>query len=123
MNKGETILTTLITFQNQYRIFHWQTKSFSQHKAFGMIYEELSENIDDFVESYQGKYGRIIATSTFEVNLDNYSEAFAESNEEFILFLTTELPTYLDKSDTDLLNIRDEILGGINQLKYLLTLG
>jgi len=29
----------------------------------------------------------------------------------------------LDKSDTDLLNIRDEILGGINQLKYLLTLG
>jgi DNA-binding ferritin-like protein len=123
MNTGEIILTTLITYQNQYRVFHWQTKSYSQHKAFGMAYEELNEEIDDFLESYQGKYGRVVATSTFEVSLDNYSEKFPETNEEFISFLVSELPSYLDKADTDLLNIRDEILGKINQLKYLLTLG
>ena len=123
MNTGEIILTTLITYQNQYRVFHWQTKSYSQHKAFGMAYEELDGEIDDFLESYQGKYGRVVATSTFEVSLDNYSEKFSETNEEFISFLVSELPSYLDKADTDLLNIRDEILGKINQLKYLLTLG
>jgi hypothetical protein len=33
------------------------------------------------------------------------------------------LPTMLDaKKDTDLLNIRDEILASVNQTKYLLTL-
>ena len=38
-------------------------------------------------------------------------------------YLINELPTMLDaKKDTDLLNIRDEILGSVNQTKYLLTL-
>ena len=38
-------------------------------------------------------------------------------------YLINELPTMLDtKKDTDLLNIRDEILSSVNQTKYLLTL-
>jgi hypothetical protein len=38
-------------------------------------------------------------------------------------YLINELPTMLDpKKDTDLLNIRDEILASVNQTKYLLTL-
>jgi len=33
------------------------------------------------------------------------------------------MPTMLNaKNDTDLLNIRDEMLGSVNQTKYLLTL-
>jgi hypothetical protein len=30
--KGEVIQTTLMQMQNQYKILHWQTMSFSQHK-------------------------------------------------------------------------------------------
>jgi hypothetical protein len=119
---GETILTTLLTYQNQYKIFHWQTRSYSQHKSFGEIYGSLTENIDEFVETFMGKYGRIISASTFDFSLDNYSEGFVEYNDEFISFLSDELPGYLNEGDTDLLNIRDEILGNVNQLKYLLTL-
>jgi hypothetical protein len=38
-------------------------------------------------------------------------------------YLINELPTMLDSAkDTDLLNIRDEILGSVNKTKYLLTL-
>jgi hypothetical protein len=33
-----------------------------------------------------------------------------------------ELNEHLDDEDTNLLNIRDEIIGELNRLKYLLTL-
>lgn len=42
--------------------------------------------------------------------------------EDGIVFLKTEVPEYLDDADTDLLNIRDEMLGVLNHTKYLLTL-
>lgn len=119
---AELIVTTLLNFHNQYKIFHWQTKSYAQHKAFGKIYDNLTETIDTFVETFMGKYGRVIASSTFDLTLNNYDESFADLNEEFIAFLSDELPSYLADGDTDLTNIRDEILGDVNQLKYLLTL-
>jgi hypothetical protein len=120
--KGDMILTALMSAHNQYKIFHWQTKSFSQHEAFGKIYESLGENMDEFIETYMGKYQRIYASKgKFVLNLDNYSDNYLVFVDAFITFLQDELPTYLSPKDTDLLNIRDEILGNVNQLKYLLT--
>jgi hypothetical protein len=44
---------------------------------------------------------------------------FLDGITEFLVDMTDQLnPRY----DTDLLNLRDEMLGDINQLKYLLTL-
>jgi len=40
----------------------------------------------------------------------------------FIEFLQNDLPEELEKTDTDLLNIRDEMLGLLNKTKYLLLL-
>ena len=42
--------------------------------------------------------------------------------EEYISFLVTELPKGLKETDTNLLNIRDEMLSELQKLKYLLTL-
>jgi hypothetical protein len=36
--------------------------------------------------------------------------------------LQNDLPEELEKTDTDLLNIRDEMLGLLNKTKYLLLL-
>ena len=120
--KGDMLLTALMTAHNQFKIFHWQTKSFAQHKAFGEIYESLGENMDEFIETYMGRYQRIYASKgRFLINLDNYSESYLAFVDAFIYFLQDELPTCLGPKDTDLLNIRDEILGNVNQLKYLLT--
>jgi hypothetical protein len=121
-SKGDMLLTALMTAHNQFKIFHWQTKSFSQHEAFGKIYESLGENMDEFIETYMGRYQRIYASKgRFLINLDNYSESYLAFVDAFIYFLQDELPTCLGPKDTDLLNIRDEILGNVNQLKYLLT--
>lgn len=121
--KGEIIQTTMLQMQNQYKIFHWQTTSYSQHNSLGSVYSSLSDKIDDFIEVYMGKYGRIIATNTFNLNLANLSSIdIIATTDTYINFLIG-LSSQLDSSkDSDLLNIRDEILASLNKLKYLLTL-
>lgn len=117
------IIVPLVQFQQQLRIFHWQTESYAQHKALGKAYEGLDGLIDSFVETFMGKYGRLKSSEgnyTLElVNLD--SGDITKVIDEFIEYLDT-YEKELEESDTDLFNIRDEIKGTCNTLKYLLTL-
>jgi len=117
------LVTYLLSMVNQYKIFHWQTTSYSQHKAFDSIFGDLNGLVDDFVETYMGKYGRVIALGGFKIEVDNLTKENALTyTDKCIYFLTEKLPSNLASKDTDLLNIRDEMLGKLNQLKYLLTL-
>lgn len=118
------ILSSMLQFQNQVKIFHWQTYGYAEHKTFGELYDSLSGNIDEFIETFMGKYGRIVAQNTFDLSLQNYKAVSpVQTLDAFITFLSSDLPSQLDSAkDTDLLNIRDEILGDVNKTKYLLTL-
>lgn len=119
----ENLAIKFIYFQEQFRVLHWHTTSYARHMAFGGFYGTLTDLIDDFIESYQGKYGReffgkesIELTDGKEIDLNGLIK-------EMIDFLQEEIPSMLDKEkDTDLLNIRDSILGELNKLKYLLSL-
>lgn len=120
----EQLMINFITLQEQFRVLHWQTKSYSRHKAYGGIYDELNELIDTFIEVYMGKYGRVEFTSgEGTIVLKNTNDLglneFLNQNLEFLMSLTNSLDP---QKDTDLLNIRDEMMGEINKLKYLLTL-
>ena len=113
------IVVKLIQLQTQFKIFHWQTFSFANHNAFGGLYDALSESIDEFVETYQGIYGRFdFGGASFSIT--NLSDS------DFISILNDNIQTLTQYEslfkNTDLLNIRDEILGSINRTKYLLTL-
>ena len=113
----------LLETQVQFKILHWQTKAFSRHLAFGGIYDALDDLIDKYVEVAMGKYGRpVLKDNEKTINLVNLSEMKLNP---FMKGIQTELSKWtsdLDEKDTDLLNIRDEILGEINKLSYLLTL-
>lgn len=114
----------LLGLQNQLRIYHWQTKGVSRHDAFGKSYEKLGDFIDEFVEISMGKYGRfILDDGTKTITLINLSEM---NPSDMIKTCTEALISFsedLDNTkDTDLLNLRDEILGLMNKLLYLLTL-
>ncbi len=117
------IVTNLLTLHNQLKIHHWQTKSYAEHQALGGAYNEFSDLIDEFVEVFMGKYGRIESKDGFKIELSNYKEISpTDFVDKYVNYLVNELPKSLEKTDTDLLNIRDEMLGQLNKLKYLLTL-
>lgn len=117
-------LTTFLAFLSQIKIFHWQTKSYAQHIALGNVYEALDKLFDRFVEVYYGKYGRPNKEMNYGFSLDSYSpqslvNVIQEYKDKIMADLSEDLANGENK---DLLNIKDEIEGEINQLLYLLTL-
>lgn len=110
--------------REQIKLYHWQTKSYSRHKATDGVIDALDEHIDKFVEVYMGKYGRPKMTArTNTVKVANLSEANIQKFiKQCITVLQTTLVKNLKPTDTDLVNLRDEMLGELNQLLYLFTL-
>ena len=108
------------------KLFHWKTHSYATHKATDELYAKLNEHIDTFIEVLLGK-------TEIRTNLLNHptiSLIDLTSNEELkreiekyksYLVNLSENSFLLKMSNTDLLNIRDEILGDLNQFLYLLT--
>jgi hypothetical protein len=64
----------------------------------------------------------ILANGGFNVTLHNLGNDPEEFVDEFVDYLTNVVPQGLEETDTDLLNIRDEMLGILNQTKYRLHL-
>jgi hypothetical protein len=116
------VIQPLVQFQQQMRIFHWQTDSFAKHKAFGKIYESLDGLVDEFVETYMGTFGKSKPTSPFNLTLLPLQDdgVVSEVLEDFVDYLKEM--SYEIEENSDLLNIRDSILAEVNKLKYLLTL-
>ena len=111
--------------RNQIKLYHWQTYSHARHVSTDAVVTSLDEHIDVYVEVYMGKYGRpkiTPKTGTFKV--ENLTEKKAVTfAKQCILYLNGPLVEGLDpKKDTDLFNIRDEMLSDLNKLLYLFTL-
>lgn len=119
----EELTLKLIQIQTQFKFLHWQTFGDAKHKAYGDIYDSLTDSIDKFVETMMGKYDRVEFEPEFSIMFQDIKsisiQNFLDGITEFLVGMTDQLD---QRYDTDLLNIRDEILGDINQLKYRLTL-
>ena len=118
----DEVIQKLVQLQEQLRIMHWQTTNYERHTAFGIAYDGLGGFIDTFVEISTGKYGLLTIGDDFKLfnmptdkDLTSYLDAHVK-----ILASLTEI---LDPvADSELLNIRDEILSVVNHLRYRLTL-
>ena len=121
--ENSEIIKKLVEIQQQLRFLHWQTKSFAKHQAYGGIYSSLDGLIDSFVETCMGKHGRPSFSGGYTLegqDIDELSiQEFVDGTVSFLIGLTEK---YDEKANTDLLNVRDEMLGEFNKLKYLLTL-
>jgi hypothetical protein len=119
----EELILKLVQIQVQFKFMHWQTTGDAKHRAYGKAYDKLGGFIDDFVEAMMGKYGRPEFEPEFSImfkDLNSLSvQNFLDGITDFLVSITEELD---NKYDTDLLNLRDEMLAAINKLKYLLTL-
>ena len=112
------------TMREQIKLFHWQTKSYPRHKATDAVIDSLDTSIDKYVEVFMGKYGRMKMTgSTATIHVKNLSEtSIIKFIKTCIAYLNKDLVQRLSKDDSDLVNIRDEMLAELNQLLYLFTL-
>lgn len=119
----EDLIKKLVQIQLQWKFLHWQTYGDAKHRLYGEIYDKLGELIDEFTETMMGKYGRPQFESEFALMFQDISslnmQNFMDGLTEFFVSFSEELDP---KYDTDLLNLRDEMLGTINKSKYLLTL-
>jgi len=118
------IVCLMMTLRDQVKIYHWQTMNHSRHKATDDLVDKLDDNIDKFTEVYMGKYGRPkFGGRTSVIKIRNFHDTEAPALlKSAIDWLTHKLPKHLKSTDTDLLNIRDEILADLNQTLYLFTL-
>lgn len=114
------IIAQLIYLQLQMRIYHWQTKSYARHKAFGKFYDSLGDLLDTFVETYQGIYGRVAFAQSLDLRNLEESTDIEKILNNAIEMLTNEMEDI--QAHSDLLNIRDEMVGAMNHLRYLITL-
>lgn len=119
----EEFILKLVQIQNQFRFLHWQTTFDAKHKAYGGMYESLDELIDAFAEGMMGKYGRPEFPSEFVIAFQDINsislQKFIDGSCEFLVGMSDQLDP---RMDSDLLNLRDEMLLQLNKLKYLLTL-
>jgi DNA-binding ferritin-like protein len=112
------------SLREQVKLYHWQTHLFARHKATDEVIKALDDNMDLFVEVYMGKYGRpSITRTTNTVQIKNMSEKSAvKFIKDCIAHITGPFTKSIKGTDTDLLNVKDEILGELNKLLYLFTL-
>ena len=114
-----------LQLRDQIKLYHWQTRVYARHMATDKILENLEKAIDSYVEVYFGKYGRVKLTGkNAQITLQNITDAGAV---RVITAAIKYLQGPLTKSlktvqDSDLLNIKDEIIADLNQLLYLFTL-
>jgi DNA-binding ferritin-like protein len=108
------------------KLYHWRTTSYATHKATDELYTSLNGNIDKFIEVLLGKAGNridIIGSKSFSlIDIDSQSKLKQkiEGFKGYLVGLNNNKTIGL-MSNSDLLNIRDEILGDLNQFLYLLT--
>lgn len=125
MNKNlDSNINFFFQTQLQLKVLHWQTKGYARHQAFGEAYESLDGLIDQFVEVCMGKHGRfVLQEENKTIQVENLPEVnivdFLQNIKSKLVSISKELSS---EADTDLLNIRDEMLATINKLAYLLTL-
>ena len=99
---------------------HLNTRSFSKHMALNSFYDEVIELADKFAEAYQGRHGLIGPISLMSAKKTANIIEFLEDSLADIEKMRYEV---VEKTDTALQNIIDEIVGlylsTLYKLKFL----
>tara|TARA_A100001015_G_scaffold274727_1_gene331347 strand:+ start:2356 stop:2718 length:363 start_codon:yes stop_codon:yes gene_type:complete len=116
------IVKPMMEFRGQIKLYHWKTSSFARHKGTDKFLEKYDKLFDEFVEVMSG-YRNEKIHDTFSVTYKKLTDATAEAYViKFRDWVCHKLPTFLFEHETDLLNLKDEILANTNRLLYLMRL-
>jgi len=110
----------LLNHQIVLKLFHFQTKLYGAHKASDTYLEKFSNTMDKFLEIAQGIYGKITIKKYMLKGSSHTDENITKHLDGMINLLRYNINDVLENY-TDLINIRDELVGDLEQLKYLLS--
>jgi len=100
------IVKKFLEMLNMVKLYHWKTRSYSQHKATDELYERLNKHIDEFVEVLLGKENRRVKMIEKSLRIldNNTSRAFKNNIYEFREFLVN-MENSCKKKDNGILSI------------------
>lgn len=120
MHNLNKVAMNLLNHQIVMKLFHFQTKLYGAHKTSDAYLEKFATTMDKFLEIAQGIYGRLTITKFKLEGSSHTDENIIKHIEGIIILLRTGIDDVLDNY-TDLINVRDELVGDVEQLKYLLS--
>jgi len=121
-SKGAKIVLYFFELQLNIKLYHWTTDSYSNHKTTNKLLEKLSDLIDSFVEKYMGAFSRPVMKIGSNVPIQNMSKSkYIKLLKQAQDYLRGDLEKVISKN-SELLNIRDEMLGELDQALYFATL-
>lgn len=111
-------------FQNNLKLFHFQTGNYGAHKSSDKLHGKMAELSDEFLETFQGKYGRIPAIvkerSVAIISSDEEDDIYALCD-NFIQEIDEKSALALDVTkDSELFSLLDGIKVQIQRFKYLI---
>jgi DNA-binding ferritin-like protein len=109
----------LLNYQVVLKLYHFQTELYGSHKTIDSYLDKYAQTMDKFLEIAQGIYGKI-TIKKYKFNGSSHTdENIIKQLDGMIYLLRTKINNILG-TYTDLINVRDELVGDIEQLKYLL---
>jgi hypothetical protein len=104
------------------KFYHWNTTVYARHVATCGLGNTLDEAIDSIIEKYIARYGRPTMSDVSSVPILPLNDADAlAAMKKMAIWLQKEFPKYVKASDTDLLNLRDDLLGHVQNTIYLFS--
>lgn len=120
------VLSIYLEMLHTIKLYHWKTFAYAEHKSTDELYTELNDKIDEFVEILMGKSGNRIHIGTASLQVNDFNDVdelreYIEKSKTYLINMGDVLP-FSKKENSDLLNVKDEILGILNKFTYLLTM-
>ena len=124
MSGTKALVEALLQLRNAIKVYHWSTTNYARHIATDSFVAKADALIDRIVETFSARYGRPPADATYTLHFTGLGDAAAKSTlKDTAGWLVREMPKLVDaKRDSDLLNLRDELLNEVHQALYLFDL-
>jgi DNA-binding ferritin-like protein len=122
----EKFINNMFSLQISLKMLHWTTGKYAIHKATDDSMEKIIPLIDNFVETFLGKYnhGKLKQNSLKSIHIEKITNKRELNNymDKTVSYLHSLNSFNRENNQDDLMGVRDSILSELNILRYLLHL-
>lgn len=118
-NAAGELVGMLFGARNIAHTIHLKTTSFAEHKTLEEFYTGIIPLVDDFAQSYQGRYG---VRLNIPVVPNKYKGTISEVLRAQMEWIEANRQAICPRTETALHNIIDEVVGLYQNILYQLTL-